>query len=160
MINAKLINEIINEYGNDILSSRGMQSEKGFVQHGRVSCFAHSVRVARVSLRLASALKIPVDVKSLVRGALLHDYFLYDWHIPDERHRLHGFSHALTALKNAGRDFYLTDIETDIIRKHMFPLNLTPPKYRESLIVCIADKICALCELRPFGFILRAGARQ
>ena len=28
----------------------------------------------------------------------------------------------------------------------MFPLNLTPPRYRESILVCIADKICAVYE--------------
>jgi uncharacterized protein len=28
----------------------------------------------------------------------------------------------------------------------MFPLNISPPKYRESVIVCIADKISAVCE--------------
>ena len=37
-------------------------------------------------------------------------------------------------------------IERDIIKKHMFPLNIAFPKYKESLIVCIADKIIALYE--------------
>ena len=38
------------------------------------------------------------------------------------------------------------DIERDIIKRHMFPLNIRPPKYRESWIVCLADKICAVNE--------------
>jgi uncharacterized protein len=81
-----------------------------------------------------------------VRGALLHDYFLYDWHVPAPEHNLHGFSHAGAALKNAKRDFEINRLEQDIIEKHMFPLNIRPPKYRESIIVCLADKLCATKE--------------
>ena len=49
-------------------------------------------------------------------------------------------------MKNARRDFELNEIEQDMIRKHMFPLNPVPPKYRESWILCMADKICASKE--------------
>ena len=52
----------------------------------------------------------------------------------------------LEAHKNARRDFELNEIEQDMIRKHMFPLNPVPPKYRESWILCMADKICASKE--------------
>lgn len=43
-------------------------------------------------------------------------------------------------------DFKLNQVEEDIIRKHMFPLTRFPPKYKESLLVCIADKICTVYE--------------
>lgn len=43
-------------------------------------------------------------------------------------------------------DFALNAVERDVIARHMFPLNLTPPRYRESILVCIADKICAVYE--------------
>ena len=33
-----------------------------------------------------------------------------------------------------------------MIAKHMFPLTLRPPRFRESWIVCLADKWCALEE--------------
>ena len=56
------------------------------------------------------------------------------------------FFHAERALHNARRDFNLNFIERDIIRKHMFPLNITPPKFRESWIVTWADKLCAAEE--------------
>ena len=85
-----------------------------------------------------------IEEKSLVRGALLHDYFLYDWHTGGDK--LHGLHHAARALENAEKDFDLGDIERDIIKRHMFPLNIRPPKYRESWIVCLADKICAANE--------------
>ena len=50
------------------------------------------------------------------------------------------------ALENAERDYELNDIERDMIKKHMFPLNPAPPKYIETVILCIADKICAFKE--------------
>ena len=65
------------KYGADILSSRGMELEKGFFQHGTVTVYDHSVAVALMCLQLAMLLHIHADRRSLVRGALLHDYFLY-----------------------------------------------------------------------------------
>lgn len=29
----------------------------------------------------------------------------------------------------------------------MFPLTFTPPKYRESVIVCVIDKFCSIYEV-------------
>lgn len=137
---------IIDLYADDILRSDGFNLEKRFMQHGKVSVFKHSLAVAVTCVRLASRFRLRVDMRSLVRGALLHDYFLYDWHESDKSHRLHGFRHARRALKNAERDFTLNAIEKNMILSHMFPLNLVVPKCRESLILCLADKICAAVE--------------
>jgi uncharacterized protein len=87
-----------------------------------------------------------VDCHTLIRGALLHDYFLYDWHVTDNSHRLHGFFHAKKAWKNAMQDFDLNEVEQDMIIRHMFPLNPIPPKYTESWILCCADKLCSSGE--------------
>ena len=133
-------------HGRDILFAPGMQQEKGFMQHGKVSVFEHSVGVTLVSLMLAEKFNMKVDTRSLVRGSLLHDYFLYDWHDYHPEVGLHGFTHAKIAMENACRDFDLNEIEKDMIARHMFPLNLKPPKYRESRILCIADKMAATCE--------------
>ncbi len=139
--------KLIEKYGGDIISSSGMQSEKNFMQHGGISCYSHSVSVALMSINIARIFRIHTDIKSMVRGALLHDYFLYDWHERSTMHKLHGFTHARTALRNAERDFNLSEIERDIIEKHMFPVNIKPPRHKESYIVTIADKICAIREI-------------
>lgn len=146
------VEEIIWAYGKDIIMSPKMQTEKAFMQHKKVNCFDHSVFVAYMSVRISGRLKTKVDMRSLVRGALLHDYFLYDWHIPDKSHRLHGFYHAKKALNNAQRDYELNAIEEDIIATHMFPLNPGLPQYKESLIVNFADKVCAAFELLSISF--------
>ena len=117
-----------------------------FLQHGDVTVREHCLRVAYVSVRLAEMLPLRVRRRELIRGALLHDYFLYDWHEKDGGHRLHGFFHPGRALRNAKEDFLLTKREEDIILRHMFPLTLIPPVFAESWIVCAADKVCAAQE--------------
>lgn len=117
-----------------------------YIQHGTTTTLEHSIAVAWVSLRIAHRLHLRVNEESLIRGALLHDYFLYDWHEKNAGHRMHGFHHPATALRNARHDFRLNPMECDIIVKHMFPLTFKAPSYRESRIVCIADKICSTVE--------------
>ena len=137
---------IIKFYGSDILNSKNMEKQKEYIQHGNISVYEHSLRVAYLSIKIVSKFHLRVNMRSLIRGALLHDYFLYDWHIKDKSHRLHGFTHPKTAYKNAKKEFKLNDIEKDIIIKHMFPLVVIPPVYLESYIVTIADKISATKE--------------
>lgn len=137
----------INEYGSDILNSDNMNLNKEFYQHGNTSVYSHCINVTIMCLKIAKKFKIKVDTKSLVRGSLLHDYFLYDWHIKDKSHRLHGFRHAKIAYNNASKEYNLNNKEKNMIITHMFPLNLRIPRYRESIILCIADKICAVSEI-------------
>ena len=137
---------LVRSKGLDILQSPGMRSEKKFIQHSDVSVYKHSVSVEITCVWLAKKLRVRVDETSLVRGVLLHDYFLYDWHVPDRSHRLHGFGHAKKALRNAERDFTLNDIQRNMIACHMFPMNPVLPRYRESVILWVADKLCATRE--------------
>lgn len=119
---------------------------KQFIQHGTTSVYSHSIKVARNSLRLVNRLHLKVDKASLVRGALLHDYFLYDWHDKSDDHRLHGFTHPRRALENAKKCLSLNEREEDMILRHMFPLTPIPPKYKESWILCLVDKLSSIEE--------------
>ena len=129
-----------------------------FVQHGDTTVLLHCVAVAYFSLWLVNFLHIRCNEKSLIRGALLHDYFLYDWHTSDPSHRMHGFHHAHRALENARADVELTPLEADIIGHHMFPLNLQPPRSREAAVVCLVDKGCGIYE--TFGRGTYPGLRR
>ena len=82
----------------------------------------------------------------MIKAALLHDYFLYDWHEPDPNRPNHAFHHARMAWENARRDYDLGPTEEDIIRHHMFPVVPLPPRTVEGWIVNAADKACALTE--------------
>lgn len=127
------------------LRNTNYMMNKEFIQHGTTSVYQHCVSVAYRSVIIAARYNINVDMRSLVRGALLHDYFLYDWHGCSLR-ELHGFHHPRIAWENATRDFDLNPREQDIIRKHMFPMTVIPPKYKESWIICIADKLVSSQE--------------
>lgn len=131
-----------------ILAHKKVQQMKQYTQHGNVSCYDHCLMVALYAYMYAKKLCITVDVETLVKGALLHDFFLYDWHdgafTPDG---LHGFSHPVTAERNARKTFRLTDKERKIIKNHMWPLTLTRiPDSKEAWLVCMADKYCSLKE--------------
>ena len=119
---------------------------KRYRQHGAYTVYDHSLNVARVSLKIAGKLPFRVDREALVRGALLHDYFLYDWHTPDPNRPKHAFFHPRAAWENASRDYDLGATEEDIIRCHMFPVVPIPPRTVEGWIVCVADTFCAVEE--------------
>lgn len=138
----------IRKAGADILESVNFQLTREHIQHGTVTVHAHCINVAKHSLMLADKLKVRTKRRELIRGALLHDYFLYDWHDKDHINpfKLHGFFHPGRALKNATRDFELTEREKDIIRKHMWPMTIIPPMCREAWIVTAADKWVSLKE--------------
>lgn len=130
----------------------------GYIQHGGTSCMRHTVAVAYYSYMLAKKLGINCNKDELIRGALLHDYFLYDWHEKGAGEGLHGFTHARTALRNASRDFPLTDTEKNIIKRHMFPLTPIPPSTVEGWIVCLVDKVCSTYEVfasKPYEKLIK-----
>lgn len=129
------------------LNHIGRLSEtKNFIQHGDVSVYEHCLNVAYMSVRIALFLHLKVNMDTLITGALLHDYFLYDWHDGNKAHRLHGFTHPQRALKNAMQDYSISPEVKNVIVRHMFPLTFIPPTNREAWIVCLADKICAIKE--------------
>ena len=139
----------IREAAPDILSSVNFISTKGHIQHGDMTVNQHCLNVAKLSIAISEKLHIRCVKNEMIRGALLHDYFLYDWHVGEARkpQNLHGFYHPGIALKNASKEYDLTPREMDIISKHMWPLTLTKiPRCREAWIVTTADKWCSLLE--------------
>lgn len=134
---------------HDIIQHEKVISMKSFMQHGDINCLVHSLFVSYSSYLICR--KLGLDYCAAARGGLLHDFFLYDWHQKQEYQGLHGFVHPRIALDNACKYFKLSSREKDIIQKHMWPLTLRLPRYRESLVVLLADKFCALMEITDFG---------
>ena len=140
-------NEQLTSHINRLIEDGRFDKTKSQFQHGTATIYQHSVSVAKFSCEIAKLLRIKLDYDALVKGALLHDYHLYNWrHVKFGRWK-HGFVHPKMALDNAENDFQLTDIERNIIKCHMFPLTPIPPCTREGWVVCIADKICAIQEM-------------
>lgn len=69
-------------------------------------------------LQLLSFLVFPLEFSWAGAGtrALLHDYFLYDWHNSGEGHTFHAFTHARDAFVNAQKEFELSRIEREVIK--------------------------------------------
>lgn len=163
----RTLHEQIKQEAGDILSSRNFRRTREYIQHGNMTVKEHVLSVARCSLALSDKLHLRCNRRELVRGALLHDYFLYDWHKNDKDNihpRLHGFYHPGIALRNASKEYALTDREKDIIKKHMWPLTVVPPACREAWIVTAADKWCSLMETlhmhRGHGVICREAGKD
>ena len=137
-----------NECASGIIASQEFQQMSNYIQHGNTTCLQHSVAVAYYSYSMYIKMGGRSQQKSVIRGALLHDFFLYDWHIRGRRTgwKLHGFTHPRAAWENARKLFPMNRVEKDIILKHMWPLTIIPPKRKEALIVCLADKFCAMTE--------------
>lgn len=149
------------KYSKNILTDAHMRSSERNTQHGSVSVFTHSVMVAQYAYRLNKLLNLGCNKKALIHGALLHDFFLYDWHkIPKEiaKEGLHGFKHPVIAARNARAHFNVTPKEYGIIITHMWPLTFTRvPFNRESWLICGVDKYCSLLEtlrIQPYSNML------
>lgn len=122
---------------------------KKYPNHKISNLYDHSSRVALCAYDLSRRLHMDIDGKSLATGAMLHDFYLYRaWRNQEIGTRAHWFGHPDTALKNAEKEFQLSDLEKNIITSHMWPLTFWHfPRSREAFLVCLADKICACGEM-------------
>lgn len=77
------------------------QQMRRYLQHGTITTYRHCADVTRMCFWLNRRFHLGADESTLVRGAFLHDLYLYDWHEKDGDHKWHGFHHADRALKNA-----------------------------------------------------------
>lgn len=125
-----------------ILDSENFNKTRDIIHHG-VNRYDHSMRVAYYSYKVAKFLRL--DYESTARGGLLHDYFFSD-DIKVKGKVASIVSHPKYALENANNEFDLNDKEQDIIRTHMFPVTIKPPKYLEGWIVDMTDNVASIYE--------------
>lgn len=129
---------------NNILENKQFNKIKEIEHHG-ISRLDHSVKVSYYSYKIAKTLHL--DYIETARGGLLHDFFLSPVNRTNKDRFISTFVHPKEALKTANTYFDLSIKEQDMIRSHMFPINISVPKYAESWIVSIVDKVVAVNEL-------------
>lgn len=131
---------------SDLINNKTVQKMKNYKQHYETTCFDHCKMVAYYCYLICK--KYNLDYISATRAGMLHDLFLYDWHYKqNDRTGLHAFTHPKTAFENASKLFNLNEKEKDIIVKHMWPVTFFHfPKYKESYIITLVDKYCAIQE--------------
>ena len=124
-----------------ILEIKEFNDTKKRVHHG-ITRYDHSMNVAYITYIVCKNLKL--NYKEATFAALLHDFFNSEVRNKNGYKRL--VDHPKYALKNASKYFELSDLQKDIIIKHMFPVTLRPPKYKESLLVSLIDKYSSINE--------------
>lgn len=131
----------------EVLIHPVVRQMRSYRHHGSTDCYQHCMNVAYYSYLFCSLMRW--DARAAARAGMLHDLYLYDWHTyaRETGEHFHGLTHPKRALHNAELYFELTDREKDIIRKHMWPITVALPKYREAYVVMVADKICGMCEV-------------
>ena len=137
---------------NHILNNEEFNKIKKIEHHG-VSRFDHSLKVSYYSYKMSKILRL--NYQDVARAGLLHDFFLSNEERTTKDRFLSTFVHPKKAVKNAEEVFGINEREADIIRTHMFPVNLSIPRYAESWIVNFVDKVIGGYEFsRKFSYKL------
>lgn len=123
-----------------------IQRMKLVPMHRGSNCFIHCFRVAKLAIKRTLRYK-KADLKLVLLGSILHDYYLYDWRVDKSKKKRHGYNHPFIASKNAEEDFQIPQEVKNIIESHMWPMNIKNfPKSKEARIVSLSDKAIALKE--------------
>lgn len=133
---------------SDIIDCKQLNELKNITHHVSTTRFQHCVNVSYYCYVVCR--KLNLNARSAARAGLLHDLFYYDrreynsskkkWQASHSRH------HSLQAADNASEVTSVTALEKDMIEKHMWPLTKQKPSYKETYIITIIDKYCAVLE--------------
>ena len=134
----------------DLLAEPCVQALNEMSQHSTGNRLDHSVYVAYLSFLMCRRLRL--DHVAAARAGLLHDFHFGS----DENGVGRLWRHPHDAVENAkALCGGLSELERDIIVKHMWPLTRPLPRYRESFVVSLADKFAAALEFSRLYRLLR-----
>ena len=94
--------------------------------HHGITRYDHVKRVAKWTYKICRLFNMKKTVET-TRAALLHDFYLDSDLEGNSVSRLG--KHPEIALTNSLKYYDLDEVQQDIIKSHMFPCNLTIPKY-------------------------------
>ncbi len=131
-----------------IINNEEYIKRKTYRHHQNKTVYDHCLQVSYLSYKIARPIPY-IDEKSVAIGGILHDFYNEPWMHKKERapfFKKHGFVHAKEALDNSYKYFpeLMNKKTANVILRHMFPLNIVPPKYLESWIVTMVDKIVSM----------------
>ena len=130
-----------------------VQRMREFIQHGDVTTYQHCKNVVLVSFWLNRRFHLGADETSLAVGAFLHDFYslrlaqaqLFPGSAPPVRDAR--LCPSRLCLRQCRAVLCHHQKEQNIISSHMWPLTFRHvPTCREAVIVCLADKYCAVLE--------------
>ena len=127
----------------DILENEEFKKLK-YIEHHGFTRYEHSFKVSYISYMIAS--KLHFNKEEVARAGLLHDFFISSDDRTSKEKFLSTFTHPKKAVEHSSKHFNLSKREKNIIASHMFPIYITLPKYKESILVSLVDKLVAVCE--------------
>lgn len=131
----------------DLLNDPNILELMNYKHHNSTTRFQHSLNVSYYNYLVCR--KLHLDARAGARAGLFHDLFFYDRkeHTPVKGEGWHGVGHPKVAFFNTSELFSIDQREGDMIIKHMWPLTLSFPRYRESYVITFVDKFCAVAEV-------------
>ncbi len=130
-----------------LLRDEALLSMDEITHHKHTTRLRHSCYVSYTSYCVAKQLNC--DAGEVARAGLLHDFFLENRdEIAEMQKGSHNGVHPKIALENAKELTTLSEREENIILSHMFltTFDTALPKYKESFVVTVVDKYCAISE--------------
>lgn len=131
---------------NHILENNEFQKMND-IKHHNTTRMDHSLKVSYYSYKIAKSLNL--DYEDVARGGLLHDFYINEIkNCSKVKDKILLFStrHPEEAFLNSVNNFELSEKEKNIIKTHMFPVDYRIPKYAESWLVSLVDKVLSLGE--------------
>lgn len=141
------IDREFNELAEPFILEKLYQSQKEISHHHHSNIFNHEIGVAKYCYIVARKHPGKYDIKSLIFGALFHDYFLYNWRFEKNRRRPHAYAHPKIAYNNLIKQYEVNKKEKNMILAHMWPLMFFYfPMSKEAWLLCFADKVLSFLD--------------
>lgn len=137
------------EYISDIYNDSNFAVMDKYEHHNTYTRLDHCIHVSYSTYlwlkKLAPGYRY---MREACRGALLHDFFLYEWHTenPFPVPCMHAWKHPERAYLDAKKYFNISPVEKHIILTHMYPLYLGIPSSKAAWMVIWFDKYWACRE--------------
>ena len=131
----------------DLLENQSVEHLKDFSHHLGTSRFQHCLNVSYYNFLVCR--KLGLDAKAGPRAGLLHDFFFYNRR-DCKKANIKGFHvsvHPMIAFTNAAELFPISELESDMIVCHMWPITKNFPRHRETFVITFVDKFCAVAEI-------------
>ena len=149
VLSRKNLSENDEFYGciRDLLESQSVERLKDFSHHLGTSRFQHCLNVSYYNFLVCR--RLGLDARAGARAGLLHDFFFYDRR-GCKKADIKGFHisvHPMIAFINAAELFPISELESDMIVCHMWPITKNFPRHRETFVITFVDKFCAVAEI-------------
>lgn len=133
----------------DLLDNKTVLGLDEFKHHCCTTRFQHSLNVSYYNFLMCRFFHL--NARSAARAGLLHDLFFYDRKTHEKIANSHPAEHANIAFYNASQMFPINELEGDMIINHMWPMTPHLPRHRETFIITLVDKFCAVAEVVTYG---------